>query len=150
MQLGDQSQLAQLLIVDDNEAIRDSIRILLESSGYTTIEAGNGNDALALLRESSKPLVVLLDDRMPDLSGEEVLRAVLRDRQLRRRHTFILLSGLPHLSRRLRLQRMLQALAIEVVTKPFDVADLEEAVVRAQTRQHRLHSFRLPALRWSR
>jgi CheY-like chemotaxis protein len=150
MHLGNQSQLSQLLIVDDNEAIRDSIRILFEGSGYTILEADNGNDALALLRESSQPLVVLLDDRMPDLSGEEVLRAVLRDRQMRRRHTFILLSGLPHLSRRLRLQRMLQALAIEVVTKPFDIADLEEAVVRAQTRQHHLRSFRLPVPRWSR
>jgi CheY-like chemotaxis protein len=150
MQQGDQSQPAQLLIVDDNEAIRDSIRILFEGSGYTTLEANNGNNALALLRGSSQPLVVLLDDRMPDLSGEDVLRAVLRDRRLRRRHTFILLSGGPHLSRRLRLQRMLQALAIDVVAKPFDVADLEEAVVRAQTRQHRLRSLRLPVPRWSR
>jgi sigma-B regulation protein RsbU (phosphoserine phosphatase) len=144
MPRGDQSPPASLLIVDDNEAIRESIRLLLEDAGYTILEASNGHDALTVLRESSQPLVVLLDDRMPDLSGEEVLRAVLRDRQLRRRHTFILLSAAPHLSRRLRLQRMLQALAIEVVPKPFDVADLEEAVVRAQTRQHHLRSFRLP------
>jgi CheY-like chemotaxis protein len=150
MPLRDQLPLAPLLIVDDNEAIRESIRLLLEDAGYTILEASNGNDALTVLRESSQPLVVLLDDRMPDLGGEEVLRAVLRDRQLRRRHTFILLSGQPHLSRRLRLQRLLQALAIEVVSKPFDVADLDEAVVRAQTRQHNLRAFRLPVPRWSR
>ena len=100
MPRGDQSPPASLLIVDDNEAIRESIRLLLEDAGYTILEASNGHDALTVLRESSQPLVVLLDDRMPDLSGEEVLRAVLRDRQLRRHHTFILLSAAPHLSRR--------------------------------------------------
>jgi CheY-like chemotaxis protein len=144
------AQLAPLLIVDDNEAIRDTIRVLLEGAGYTISEASTGKEALALLRESSEPYVVLLDDRMPELSGEDVLRAILGDRQLRRRHTYILLSGAPHLSRRLRLQRMLQALAIEVVAKPFNIVDLEQAVARAQGRQRNLSSFKLPVLRWSR
>ena len=136
-QPGEPSQpLAPVLIVDDNEAIRGTIQLLLEEEGYSTLEARNGTDTLVLLRESPEPLVVLLDARMPELSGEEVLRTVLGDRQLRRRHTFILLSALlPSLSS-LRMQRLLRALAVEVVTKPFDVADLEQAVVRAQQRQH--------------
>jgi CheY-like chemotaxis protein len=143
-------ELAPLLIVDDNEAIRDTIRVLLEGAGYTVSEASTGKEALVLLRESSEPYVVLLDDRMPELSGEDVLRAILADRQLRRRHTYILLSGAPHLSRRLRLQRMLQALAIEVVAKPLNIVDLEQVVARAQGRQRNLRSFKLPVLRWSR
>jgi CheY-like chemotaxis protein len=150
MRPSEQSQLSPLLIVDDNEGIRASIRILFEEAGYTIIEASNGNEALALLRESTEPLVVLLDVRMPELSGEEVLRTMLHDRRMRRRHTFILLSGVPHLSRSLRLQRMLRALAVEVVTKPFNIAILEEAVRRAQQRQHSLLVFRLPLPRWSR
>jgi CheY-like chemotaxis protein len=136
--------------VDDNEGTREVIRILFEDAGYTIFEANNGQEALVLLRESSEPLVVLLDVRMPEVTGEEVLRTILRDRKLRRRHTFILLSGAPHLSRRLRLQRMLRALAIEVVTKPFNIAALEQAIARAQQRQHGLNPLRLPVPRWSR
>ena len=137
-----------LLIVDDDEPTRETIRIMFEDAGYTVIEATNGADALVLLRESSEPLIVLLDVLMPQLNGEEVLRAILRDRRLRRRHTFILVSALAHLSRRLRLQRLLHALAIEVITKPFNVADLEQAVARAEKRQHSQLSFRLASPRW--
>jgi CheY-like chemotaxis protein len=150
MRPSEQSHLSPLLIVDDNEGIRASIRILFEEAGYTIIEATNGNEALVLLRESAEPLVVLLDVRMPEPTGEEVLRTILRDRALRRRHTFILLSGVPHLSRSLRLQRMLRALAVEVVTKPFNIAALEQAIVRAQKRQHGQSSFKWPKPRWSR
>jgi CheY-like chemotaxis protein len=137
-----------LLLVDDDAPTREVMRIIFGDAGYTVIEASNGTDALVVLRERSAPLVVLLDVLMPQLSGEEVLRAVLRDRHLRRRHTFILVSALPHLSRRLRLQRLLRALAIEVVTKPFDVADLEQAVAHAQTRQPRRPFFGRWAARW--
>jgi len=137
MQPEERSQLrAPLLIVDDDEPTRETMRIMFGDAGYTVIEATNGMDALVLLRQSSEPLIVLLDVLMPELSGEEVLRAILQERRLRRRHTFIVVSAFPHLSRRLRLQRLLHALAIEVVTKPFNVADLEAAVARAQQHQH--------------
>jgi CheY-like chemotaxis protein len=146
----EQLQLSPLLIVDDDGAVRGVIHALFEDVGYTIIEARNGQEALALLRQSAEPYVVLLDDRMPELTGEEVLRLILQDRRLRRQHTFILMSGFPHLSRRLRLQRMVRALAIEVVPKPFNIDDMEEAVLRAQARQRSLRSFRLPFRRRSR
>ena len=63
MQSQEHAQLAPLLIVDDDEAIRDTIRVLLEGAGYTVSEASTGKEALVLLRESSEPYVVLLDDR---------------------------------------------------------------------------------------
>jgi len=145
----EQFHLSPLLIVDDDEAIRGVMHELFADAGYTISEARNGLEALVLLRQSAEPYVVLLDDRMPELSGEEVLRMIIRDRRLRRRHTFILMSGLSHLSRKLRLQRILQALAVEVVAKPFDIGHMEEAVARAQARQRSLHSFRLPLTRTS-
>jgi CheY-like chemotaxis protein len=140
----EQVHLSPLLIAEDDPAIRELVHELFADAGYTIIDASDGQEALVLLRLSAEPYVVLLDDRMPELSGEEVLRLILQDRRLRRRHSFILMSGSPHLSRKLRLQRMLRALAIEVVPKPFNIDDLEKAVVRAQARQHSLHSFSLP------
>lgn len=58
----------------------------------------------------------------------------MRDRQLRRRHTIILVSAVPHLSRRLSLQRLLHSLSIETITKPFNITDLKHAVERAGTK----------------
>jgi CheY-like chemotaxis protein len=132
-----------LLLVDDDQATRETMRLLFEDTGYTILEAANGHDALVLLQESAESLVVLLDVLMPRLSGEGLLRAILRDRHLRHRHTFILTTAVPHISLSLRLQRMIRALAIDVVPKPFDVVDLEEAVARAQERQHGWLSVRL-------
>ena len=137
MHQGKNLQLAPLLVVDDDRATRESVRLLFEDTGHIVLEADNGKDALVMLRESSRPLVVLLDLVMPELGGEGVLRAIFRDRHLRRWHAFILMSALPHLSHNLPLQRMMRALAIDQVPKPFDVADLEEAVSRAQQRQRR-------------
>jgi CheY-like chemotaxis protein len=142
--------LAPLLIVDDDAPTREAMRFMFEDTGYSLLEASNGTDALDLLRGSSEPLVVILDVLMPQVDGEEVLRAILHDRDLRHRHTFILVSALPDLSRRLRLQRMLRALAIEVVTKPFDVADLEHAVARAQQHRYNHLSSKLPLPSWMR
>ena len=125
---------SSLLIVDDDDTIRETIRLIFEDTNYTILEASNGKEALTILRESLVPLIVLLDERMPYLNGEEVLRSILRDRSLHHRHTYIFMSAVPHISRHLRLQRLLHALAVETIPKPFDISDLEQAVACAQQR----------------
>lgn len=146
-----------LLIVDDDEATRESIRLVFDDAfditgeeRYVIQEAGDGDEALAILRASAEPLVVLLDELMPGLTGEEVLRAVLRDRCLRRRHVFILMSAVPHLSRRLRLQRLLRALSIKMLPKPFALEDLEQAIDRARQRLENRSPFTWVPSRWRR
>jgi CheY-like chemotaxis protein len=120
-----------LLIVDDDSEIYETLKVLFEEQGYPVHQATNGEEALAFLRETQYRVIILLDSYMPVLDGEGVLRAVLRDRQLRRRHAIILVSAMPHLSRRLSLQRLVHSLSIETVTKPFNITDLEYAVERA-------------------
>jgi DNA-binding NtrC family response regulator len=64
---------AQVLIVDDEPNVRLVFRAALESAGYEVIEAGDGEEALGLVR--GRPFdVVLLDLRMPRLDGLETLR----------------------------------------------------------------------------
>lgn len=64
-----------LLFIEDDDAIRLALRLALEDEGYTVIEAANGADGLAAFRAHEVDLV-LLDLRLPDLSGFDVCRAL--------------------------------------------------------------------------
>src|SRR5262245_61883439 len=61
------------LVVDDCRQIRRNLVRLLQSEGYRTLEAANGDEALAAIRAET-PSAVLLDLRMPGRSGLDVLR----------------------------------------------------------------------------
>jgi CheY-like chemotaxis protein len=62
-----------VLIVEDYADTRDSLVVLLSLSGYRTAEAANGREALAYLRNNPPPCLILLDLRMPVMSGIEFL-----------------------------------------------------------------------------
>ena len=69
---------ARILIVDDNETNRDILRTRLAVHGYDLLEAGDGEQALAVAREHC-PDLVLLDVTMPKLDGIEVCRRLKHD-----------------------------------------------------------------------
>lgn len=71
---GEQQELfpPKLLVVDDEPRMRESLRSLLELSGYQIACAGDGGEALALLERESFDLL-LLDLNMPGLSGQQLL-----------------------------------------------------------------------------
>jgi CheY-like chemotaxis protein len=73
---------ARILIVDDDEDARETLRHLLERSGYTVAAAENGRQALDLLRAGTVPCLVLLDLRMPVMDGWAFLSALELDRTL--------------------------------------------------------------------
>jgi len=66
---------ASVLVVDDESAIRDSLRMILEYEGYRVEEAASGPAALARMGDRP-PDAVLLDVKMPEMDGIEVLRAM--------------------------------------------------------------------------
>src|SRR5947208_16911024 len=68
------SYRASVLIVDDESAIRESLRMILEYEGYRVDEAGGGSQALAKVAERL-PDAVILDIKMPEMDGLELLRA---------------------------------------------------------------------------
>ncbi|HVT15143.1 MAG TPA: sigma-54 dependent transcriptional regulator [Thermoanaerobaculia bacterium] len=68
------SYRASVLIVDDEASIRDSLRMILEYEGYRVEEAPGGSHALARVGERI-PDAVLLDIKMPEMDGIELLRA---------------------------------------------------------------------------
>jgi excisionase family DNA binding protein len=64
-----------VLIVDDDEGLREHVRIQLEAEGYTVREAGSAKEGLQVLEEAT-PDLVLLDVMMPEVDGWEMLRRV--------------------------------------------------------------------------
>jgi adenylate cyclase len=71
-----ETDLPGILVVDDNEDNRYTLRLLLESDGHDRItDASGGKEAIALL-EKEKFNLVLLDLMMPDLNGDEVLKII--------------------------------------------------------------------------
>lgn len=64
-----------ILIVEDEELIRDNLKALLEFEGYPVHTARNGEEGLRTLRSIPRPLLVLLDLLMPVINGMEFLDA---------------------------------------------------------------------------
>jgi CheY-like chemotaxis protein len=123
----------EVLVVDDDPDIRHALRFLLEHDGYSVHEATNGQRALDVLRTSPRRMVVLLDVRMPDVTGLEVLEQVAEQLVLAR-HAYILLTGQFGQTMSLDAAELVAQLAIPVITKPFDLSKLLSAVESAAAR----------------
>ncbi len=67
-----------VLVVDDEQKIRDLLRLYLERAGFVVITTGSGADALARVRAAT-PALVVLDLGLPDVPGESVLRELRED-----------------------------------------------------------------------
>lgn len=66
-----------LLFIEDDEAIRTALRLVLEDEGYKVAEASDGETGIKMFGQID-PDLVLLDLRLPDISGFEVCRAIRR------------------------------------------------------------------------
>ncbi len=104
-----------ILLVDDDETVRETSADMLEELGYTVLQASDGSEALALLDEHHEIDVMVTDIRMPRMSGLE-LSSLAEQRFLDLK--IILISGyfLPQPINR----RFLQ--------KPFRIRDLDRAI----------------------
>jgi two-component system response regulator ResD len=67
--------LKTILVVDDEQKIREVITSYLQNEGYTTLEAANGREALELIQQHSIDFVIL-DLMLPDLSGKTVCQKI--------------------------------------------------------------------------
>jgi two-component system response regulator AtoC len=112
----------RVLVVDDEQSIRDSLRLLLKSTFDVQI-AENGTAAVQAV-EAQKPDIVLLDVIMPELDGIETLRRI---KALHKDVPVVMLSATNT------VQTAVQALklgAVDFVSKPFDVEELTSLLVR--------------------
>jgi two-component system, cell cycle response regulator DivK len=68
----------QILVVEDNEKNMKLVRDVLGATGYRTLEAGTGHQAIALAAEHT-PDLVLMDIQLPDVDGVHALRRLRAD-----------------------------------------------------------------------
>jgi CheY-like chemotaxis protein len=123
-----------VLVVDDDGDLRLLLRAFLEDLGYSVLEAGDGLEALEILRSlDGEAVVVLADYWMPNMDGAELLRSILQDAALAYRHACALMTAcagwLP-----LPLRELLAQHDVQILAKPFRLAELEEIVRRCAAR----------------
>ncbi len=70
-----------ILIVEDDDLLRDAFKLLLEDAGYQVLEAGRASDAIRIVGERL-PALVVLDLGLPDAPGLDVVRTMRRDPDL--------------------------------------------------------------------
>jgi CheY-like chemotaxis protein len=110
-----------VLLVEDDEGIRDSVAECLLSEGYSVCAVANGAEALAALRTTERPSVILVDLIMPVMDGAELIDALRADPTLRRIPVVLMTAasataGLPR--------------ADDCLEKPFQLEDLLATVER--------------------
>ena len=120
-----------LVLVDDDESVRSILRRHLQRAGYEVREAGEGGAALKLLA-SALPDLIITDIVMPDMEGVELLIT------LRKRHPklpVIAMSGGGRLHPEVYLSVAKNCGATQILTKPFEIAELLALVQQLLGRQ---------------
>jgi len=118
----------KILTIDDDTFLRASIVAYLEDFGFTALEAGNGRSGLEMFRQE-RPDLVLLDLRMPEMDGIEILPIMVKESP---QTPIIIVSGMGTLDDSIQALRLG---AWDYLTKPIqDFALLEHTMTRALDR----------------
>ena len=113
-----------ILIVDDEPVNREMLGMILGDE-YEILQAGDGEEALPIIRENSTLLsLVILDLMMPRMSGQELLRIMKEDADLQRIPVIVLTSD------KTAEVAMLQRGASDFIMKPYDMPEVVRARVR--------------------
>ncbi|HEX9398776.1 MAG TPA: response regulator [Anaeromyxobacter sp.] len=109
----------RILIIEDDADIREALADAMRDAGAEVVVAADGVDGLARLRDGARPVVILLDLRMPRLGGEEFLREMRADPRFEHIPVITMTAGSS------------VAEGTDIVArlhKPFDVDDLRQIV----------------------
>ena len=112
-----------VLVVDDDDDIREILRSLLSRQGFRVITAADGGEALERLQAGERPGLILLDLMMPHVSGEEFRARQLAEPELAQ-IPVIVLSGAGA------IQEFAGKMSVEVIPKPIELSLLMSTVRR--------------------
>ncbi|MFC1984912.1 response regulator [Chloroflexota bacterium] len=121
----------RILVVDDEETVRNLLQRILEETGYTVTTATNGQEAIYKL-SLGEAKIMLLDMKMPGMSGIEVLQKLEAEWP---KYCILMVTAVTD------LQTAVDALklgACDYITKPFDRDDVKQKLVKAIQKHNRL------------
>ncbi len=120
MQSDENRERASILIVEDDEDVREAMIAFLEMKGYSVASAGNGREALDYLRDAPAPDLIITDLAMPVMDGRQFRREQLKDARLAAIPTLVItaMADRTHID------------ASEILLKPVDADVLLTAVSR--------------------
>ena len=111
--------MPNILIVEDEPDIRDTLSYNFEKEGFKVLSSPNGKSALKLL-ESNEPNIVILDLMLPDMSGLDICRQIKNDKKLSDTSIIMLTAKSEEVDRIVGFELG----ADDYVTKPFSVREL--------------------------
>ena len=122
---------AKILIVDDDGGVRAFLTTVIKGEGFKPLEARDGEKALEMVK-SEFPDVMLLDIRLPDINGMEVLRLA---KEIDPNLCVIVLTGYSDTTGAI---SAMKAGAFDYLSKPFELKDIVRAIHHAlDERRHR-------------
>lgn len=128
MWVNDASGKARVCVVDDDAAVRDALRTILEDSGYEVAALGSSVEFLDSLSVGAEPSCILSDVRMPEMSGLELLKT-LSTRGIK--SPIILITGFADVPMAV---EAMKAGAADFIEKPFTADRITSAVSAALDR----------------
>ena len=121
--------MGAILVVEDDDEIREDLSDALADAGFSVVAAHDGNDALSKMQSMAQPCLVLLDLMMPVMDGWELRREMLRRPELAQVPVFVV-SAVPG------IQEESKALeANGYLLKPFNVRQLLSVVEKYCTKR---------------
>lgn len=127
-----------VLVVDDEEDVLQTLESMLKELNFTTLVAKSGDKAMEII-ENNKIDVVLSDIYMPETDGFELLKNVrVFDKEI----VFLMITGKPTIETAV---QSIREGAYDYITKPFDMEDLRIKINRCIEKKKLSHN-----LKWSR
>jgi CheY-like chemotaxis protein len=110
-----------IMVIDDDEPIRKSLRLLLTAEGYQVETANDGSDALKKL-ETVKPKIILLDMMMAPMDGMTFIKSLMQTEQ-QKIYTIIVMTAMTGIVDELKEMQQ-QGIIRDFVIKPFVFSEL--------------------------
>lgn len=133
--IGTSSFSSRILVVDDEECIRETMHELLASEGFEVLTAAGSDDCLRLLREGFRG-VILMDIMMPVRDGWDTIREIQKEGLM----TGNIISMLTAIDVPDECMEGLQEIVVDYITKPFEPTELIVAVKKYLAILDQMHS----------
>jgi two-component system response regulator QseB len=123
-----------VLVAEHDTESRHIISLTLAEQGYTLHHVSDGAAALDFLRRARPPLVILAEEELPEIGGFQLAGLLGLKRAAESRYSVIVLTADLRSALRQSMYRKLDTVTLEVLVKPFHVAELLMAVDMAAER----------------